>query len=131
MWPIDTVFSNLSCDILNHELPSLSPVSIHDLFKMIPLWFDEISINLQRLKSQETSYGWWKILRKKIRYIIEKWQKIIVFINQKSQQVCKCNIQMNGIFQNKKAKWFYTFDHFYREKCWYKDFVQWHCYCSS
>ena len=28
MWPWDTVFSNPSRDTLNHELPSLSPVSI-------------------------------------------------------------------------------------------------------
>ena len=28
MWPRDTVFSSLSRDMLNHELPSLSPVSI-------------------------------------------------------------------------------------------------------
>ena len=31
--PRDTVFSNLSRDILNHKLPSLSPVSIDSEYK--------------------------------------------------------------------------------------------------
>ena len=32
--------------------------------------------------------------------------KIIGFIKHKSQQVCKCINQMNGIFQNKKQNGF-------------------------
>ena len=43
---------------------------------------------------------------KKENTLIEKWRKIIGFINQKSQQVCKCINQMNGIFQNKKQNGF-------------------------
>ena len=129
MWPIDTVFSNLSCDILNHELPSLFPVSIHDLFKTIPLWLDEISINLQRLKSQETSYCWWKILRKKICYLIEKWRKIIGSINQKSTGLEVYYLIKWILFFKIKSKIVYTFDHFHSEKCWNRDFF--HCIVTA
>ena len=39
VWPRDTVFLSLSRDMLNHELPSLSPVSIiHQNEKRIWVW---------------------------------------------------------------------------------------------
>ena len=48
----DTVYSNLSRDILNHELPSLSPVSMDKCSLWTVLHYLEFTLNVPPLHEQ-------------------------------------------------------------------------------
>ena len=57
MWPRDTVYSNLSRDILNHELPSLSPVSIMSNFWA---WAKKIKFPKKKFSVRTKSWIKWR-----------------------------------------------------------------------